>query len=74
MAGYAVVSLLPDADVVKFALDIPYGAPLGHRGASHSIAVGLALGVLVRHWRAPAASASFARRSSPRPSVPVAAS
>lgn len=31
------LSVLPDADVVAFALDIPYHAPFGHRGASHSI-------------------------------------
>jgi inner membrane protein len=27
---------LPDLDVVGFALGIPYGDPLGHRGASHA--------------------------------------
>jgi inner membrane protein len=31
------LSLLPDADVVAFALGIPYAAPFGHRGASHSL-------------------------------------
>jgi inner membrane protein len=32
------LSLLPDADVVAFRLGIPYSAPFGHRGASHSLA------------------------------------
>jgi inner membrane protein len=34
MAGLA---LLPDADVVAFRIGIPYGAPFGHRGASHAL-------------------------------------
>jgi inner membrane protein len=33
----AALSMLPDADVVGFALGIPYDAPFGHRGASHSL-------------------------------------
>lgn len=31
-------SFAPDVDVVAFSLGIPYGAPLGHRGATHSLA------------------------------------
>ncbi|MEJ7734808.1 MAG: metal-dependent hydrolase [Polyangiaceae bacterium] len=42
----AGLSLLPDLDVVAFAAGIPYGAPLGHRGASHSIAFAVLLGVV----------------------------
>jgi inner membrane protein len=38
--------MLPDADVVAFALDIPYSAPWGHRGASHSPLIALAVGML----------------------------
>jgi inner membrane protein len=38
MVGFSVLSMLPDADVIAFALGIPYGAPFGHRGATHSIA------------------------------------
>jgi inner membrane protein len=30
-------SILPDADVIGFKLGIPYEAPFGHRGFSHSI-------------------------------------
>ena len=33
----SVLSMLPDADVITFGMDIPYEAPLGHRGAAHSI-------------------------------------
>lgn len=55
MFTFAAVSLLPDADVISFALGIPYAAPFGHRGASHSIAAALTLGVLaglVGWWQA----------------------
>ena len=37
-AGLLVAcALLPDVDVVAFRLEIPYSAPFGHRGASHSL-------------------------------------
>ncbi len=45
MLAMSVLSLLPDADVVGMALGVPYGAPWGHRGATHSIAMAAALGV-----------------------------
>jgi inner membrane protein len=45
MAIFSVLSLLPDVDVVAFALRIPYGAPWGHRGALHSLAIALAMGI-----------------------------
>jgi inner membrane protein len=45
-------SFAPDADVVAFSLGIPYGSPLGHRGALHSIFMagvcGAAAGLLAR--------------------------
>ncbi|MCB9762398.1 MAG: metal-dependent hydrolase [Alphaproteobacteria bacterium] len=47
MMGFCIWSVLPDADVVAFALGIPYHAPFGHRGASHSLAVAAACGALV---------------------------
>jgi inner membrane protein len=34
-------------DVVAFALGIPYGAPFGHRGALHSLAFGVLVGMIV---------------------------
>jgi inner membrane protein len=47
-----LLSVLPDIDVVAFALGIPYSAPMGHRGAAHSLTVaglcGLACGVAAR--------------------------
>ena len=33
----ATVSLVPDLDVLGFRLGVPYDAPFGHRGASHSL-------------------------------------
>lgn len=36
MIRFAALSLLPDLDAVSFVLGIPYGAPWGHRGATHS--------------------------------------
>lgn len=36
-------SMLPDADVIGFAIGIPYEHQLGHRGASHSIFFSLCL-------------------------------
>ena len=44
--AFSLVSVLPDADVIAFALRIPYQAPFGHRGASHSFAVALMLGLV----------------------------
>ena len=37
VAAGMVLAILPDADVLGFAMDIPYAAEWGHRGASHSI-------------------------------------
>ena len=34
-----ILSCAPDADVIAFALGIPYAAPFGHRGATHSLVV-----------------------------------
>lgn len=40
-------SVIPDADVIGFALGIPYGNVFGHRGFFHSLSFALLLGVLV---------------------------
>ncbi len=45
MAICAALALLPDADVIAFALHIPYRAPFGHRGASHSLVAAAACGL-----------------------------
>lgn len=46
MAGFSALSMLPDADVIAFALRIPYGDPFGHRGATHSIAFAVLCGLI----------------------------
>lgn len=45
MFRFSALSLLPDADVVGLALGIPYGAPFGHRGASHSLVAAVMIGI-----------------------------
>ncbi len=46
LAAAVLASALPDADVVTFALGIPYGHPFGHRGFFHSPSFAVVLGVL----------------------------
>jgi inner membrane protein len=46
MVGMSALAVLPDADVIAFALGIPYRAPFGHRGAAHSLVAALACGVV----------------------------
>lgn len=41
-----VVSILPDLDVLAFRFHIAYGDVLGHRGASHSLAFALLMGLV----------------------------
>ena len=60
MAFFAALSLLPDLDVVAFALRVPYAAPFGHRGASHSICAALLFALLFAPLAAPLCG-SFAR-------------
>jgi len=54
MAWMSALALLPDADVISFKLGIPYHAPFGHRGASHSFLAALVCGLvcvsLFRVW------------------------
>lgn len=38
MSLFCALALLPDADVIAFKFGIPYAAPWGHRGATHSLA------------------------------------
>ena len=58
MAWWSALSMLPDADVVGFALGVNYGDPWGHRGATHSltfsVAVGLAVGLAAPWFKRPA--------------------
>ncbi|TDB35073.1 metal-dependent hydrolase [Stenotrophomonas sp. TEPEL] len=62
-----IAAMLPDADVLAFALHIPYADAFGHRGASHSLLFALVLAVLAavlaffasrRPWSAPLGSCS----------------
>ncbi|MEN5273352.1 metal-dependent hydrolase [Stenotrophomonas lactitubi] len=62
-----IASMLPDADVLAFALHIPYADAFGHRGASHSLLFAGVLAALAavlasfgsrRPWSAPHSSGS----------------
>jgi inner membrane protein len=60
----SAVSLAPDLDVIGLRLGVPYGAPWGHRGATHSLAMAIA---------AAAALAFLVRRTHPWwPFAPIA--
>jgi inner membrane protein len=53
VAAGALLSVLPDADAIGFWMGVPYAAPLGHRGLTHSLAfaallAGLALPIVKR--------------------------
>jgi len=58
MACWSALSLLPDSDVVGFALGVSYGDPWGHRGATHSLIAAVvgsvAAGLAARATRRPA--------------------
>jgi inner membrane protein len=58
MLWLSALAMLPDADVIAFVLRIPYAAPWGHRGASHSLViaglVALAVAAGTRTARGPA--------------------
>jgi inner membrane protein len=51
---WSALSMLPDADVIGFSLGVRYEDTWGHRGATHSFAfaviVGLAAGQLARRF------------------------
>src|ERR1051325_1173670 len=50
----AALAMAPDLDVLAFGYGIPYEAPLGHRGFSHSLLFALIAGctvALVNHRR-----------------------
>src|SRR5688572_16499209 len=52
---WSALSFLPDADVIGFSLGVPYEAAWGHRGATHSfafaVAIGVAAGIVARRLR-----------------------
>ena len=45
--AWSALSMLPDADVIGFSLGVPYEAPWGHRGATHSFAFAVIVGAIV---------------------------
>ena len=47
MAGWSLLSLLPDCDVVGFGFGVAYADPWGHRGATHSLAFAVLLGLAI---------------------------
>ena len=47
MALWSGLSLLPDVDVIGFKLGVAYGAPWGHRGATHSFVFAMGVGLIV---------------------------
>jgi inner membrane protein len=57
MIGWAMLSLLPDSDVIGFTLGVPYDSTWGHRGVTHSFAFALSVGIVV------AAVAAWRRRA-----------
>ncbi len=42
-----VCAILPDADVIGFAIGIPYEHPFGHRGVTHSLVFALLLSLII---------------------------
>jgi inner membrane protein len=47
MAAWTTLSMLPDIDVIGFGLGVPYAAPFGHRGATHSFLAAILVALLV---------------------------
>jgi inner membrane protein len=45
MAVWSALAMLPDLDVIGFALGVQYGDPWGHRGATHSLLMVAALSI-----------------------------
>jgi inner membrane protein len=43
MGFFATLSMLPDLDVIGFRFGVEYGAPWGHRGATHSLFIATAV-------------------------------
>jgi inner membrane protein len=46
-AVWSALSLLPDVDVIGFSLGVRYADEWGHRGATHSLAFSMALGLVI---------------------------
>jgi inner membrane protein len=59
-AAGAVLSLLPDLDVIGFRFDVAYSAPLGHRGFTHSLVFALATAAVATLFIRPRTRTLFA--------------
>lgn len=46
MIALSIVSIWPDFDGLAFAFGVPYEAPFGHRGATHSLTLAVVVGFL----------------------------
>jgi inner membrane protein len=57
MGGWALLSMLPDSDVIGFSFGIPYTSIWGHRGVTHSFVFALFVGTVV-------AALAYRRRAS----------
>jgi len=53
LAAGAIAAMLPDADVLAFKFGVAYADTFGHRGATHSIGMALALGAIAALARRP---------------------
>jgi inner membrane protein len=60
VATGAFLSVIPDADAIGYWMGVPYGAPLGHRGLTHSFTFAALLALLafwaLRRFSGPAAA------------------
>lgn len=57
----AALAMLPDADVVGFAIGVDYADPWGHRGATHALAfAAITAGVIALLWREARSFGAFA--------------
>lgn len=59
MVAFSVLSMWPDADAIGFLFGVPYDSTFGHRGATHSLLVALAVAglawPLAKRWGLPPA-------------------
>jgi inner membrane protein len=43
--AFSIISIWPDVDAIGFLFGVPYGDPIGHRGATHSLLLALLVGL-----------------------------
>jgi inner membrane protein len=57
VVALVAMSILPDIDVVAFAVGIPYEHPFGHRGFTHSLACAALVAWALARWGFPSVPA-----------------